>query len=191
MFRHSLGNQLELEILRSHHAPTLYALIDHNRAYLRRWMAWVDHTQEVEDIRKFIQTALGRFASGKGYELGVFYAGALIGVTGLHSVDSQNRKGALGYWIDEAHQGRGIITQACRAVIADAHEALALNRIEIRCASENSKSCAIPMRLGFEHEGRLRQMEWLYDHFVDHEVYGLVKESEGAKAVFSTEREQS
>ncbi len=191
MFRHSLGNQLELEILRFHHAPTLYALTDHNRAYLRRWMAWVDHTQEVADIRKFIQTALERFATGKGYELGVFYAGALIGVIGLHSVEPRDRKGSLGYWIDEAHQGRGIITQACRAVIADAFDAQSLNRIEIRCASENSKSCAIPVRLGFEHEGCLRQVEWLYDHFVDHDVYGLLKEIEGDKAVFSTEPERS
>jgi ribosomal-protein-serine acetyltransferase len=28
-------------------------------------------------------------------------------------------------------------------------------------------------RLGFVQEGTLRQIEWLYDHFVDHVVYAM------------------
>lgn len=28
--------------------------------------------------------------------------------------------------------------------------------------------------MGFKEEGRLRQVEWLYDHFVDHVIYGLL-----------------
>ncbi|HLR53575.1 MAG TPA: GNAT family protein, partial [Pseudogracilibacillus sp.] len=37
-------------------------------------------------------------------------------------------------------------------------------------------SSRIPERLGFQYEGRLRQAEWLYDDYVDHFVYGLLKE---------------
>ena len=60
-----------------------------------------------------------------------------------------------------------------------------LNRIEIRCASGNHRSRAIPVRLGLREEGLLRDAEWLYDHFVDHVVYAaLAKEwqVEGGRA---------
>jgi ribosomal-protein-serine acetyltransferase len=51
---------------------------------------------------------------------------------------------------------------------------LMLNKVEIRCATGNLKSCAIPQRLGFKQEGIIRQGEWLYDHFVDLNLYGLL-----------------
>jgi ribosomal-protein-serine acetyltransferase len=46
-----------------------------------------------------------------------------------------------------------------------------LHRLTITCATGNLRSRAIPPRLGFVHEGRQRDAEWLYDHFVDHEMY--------------------
>jgi|GEM_PF-3799316 len=41
-------------------------------------------------------------------------------------------------------------------------EVLALNRMVINCASENSRSRAIPERLDFTNEGTCRNAEWLY-----------------------------
>lgn len=66
------------------------------------------------------------------------------------------------------------MTNACQAVIDYCFNELNLKRIEIRVATENHKSLAIPERLGFEKEGCLRSVEWLYDHFVDHVVFGLI-----------------
>ena len=66
------------------------------------------------------------------------------------------------------------MTRGCRALIAHGFTELDLHRVEIRCAVDNLKSRAIPERLGFRREGQLREVEWLYDHFVDHVVYGLL-----------------
>ena len=68
------------------------------------------------------------------------------------------------------------MTKACQAVVNYCFNELELNRIEIRTATENVKSAAIPHRLGFEQEGHLQQAEWLYDKFVDHFVFGLIRE---------------
>jgi ribosomal-protein-serine acetyltransferase len=53
---------------------------------------------------------------------------------------------------------------------------LGLNRVEIRAAEFNTRSRAIPERLGFTQEGIIRQAEWLYDYYVDHVVYGMLSE---------------
>ena len=49
-----------------------------------------------------------------------------------------------------------------------------MNRIYIRCGTENRKSRAIPERLGFVHEGTQREAEWLYDHYTDLELYSVL-----------------
>ena len=63
---------------------------------------------------------------------------------------------------------------AVRAITNQAFKELKLNRIEIRCATGNKASQAIPKSLGFKEEGVMRQNEWLYDHFVDHIVFSVL-----------------
>jgi len=77
--------------------------------------------------------------------------------------------------VDAAHQGKGIVTACCRAVIAHAFMELKLHRIVIRCAVRNHRSRAIPERLGFSFEGVARQSEWLYNHFEDVAIYSLLQ----------------
>jgi ribosomal-protein-serine acetyltransferase len=60
------------------------------------------------------------------------------------------------------------------AVLAYCFNHLHLNRIELRCASENAGSMRVAERLGFSPEGLLRQDECLNGVFVDHYVYGLL-----------------
>ncbi len=67
------------------------------------------------------------------------------------------------------------MTQSCRALIAYAFDDLKFNKVEIHCATMNERSCAIPQRLGFTYEGTMRQTEWLYGHFLDLKLYGLLE----------------
>jgi len=92
-------------------------------------------------------------------------------VVGYNQIDWQNRIGSIGYWLAEAYQGKGLMTTSCKALIDYGFGVLNLNRLVIACATENKPSRAIPKRLGFFHEGATRDAEWLYDHFVDHEIY--------------------
>ena len=98
-----------------------------------------------------------------------------MGMIGFHAMDWVHRRTSIGYWLDERAQGRGLMTAACRTMTLHALAELKLHRVEIRCAPENHKSRGIPIRLGFSEEGRLREVEWLYDHFVDHVVYSMLE----------------
>lgn len=78
------------------------------------------------------------------------------------------------YWLTESEQGQGIMTEALRKIIEYTFEELKLHRIEITCAIENNRSSALPKKLGFTFEGIERESGWLYDHFVDLEIYSLL-----------------
>jgi ribosomal-protein-serine acetyltransferase len=67
-----------------------------------------------------------------------------------------------------------MLTKACKKLVTYAFIEYRLNRVEIHCAIGNTHSRAIPERLGFTQEGVLREAAWLYDHFVDHVVYGML-----------------
>lgn len=174
MFQRSLRDNSELRQLEKGHAPELFALTDCCRSYLREWLPWVDGTKEVKDTAAFIESAAQQFASNNGFQTGIWFRGKIAGCIGYHYVDWPNRKTSIGYWLGEEFQGRGLMTMACRALTDHALADLKLNRIEIGIATQNEKSRAIPQRLGFKEEGIRRQVEWLYDHFVDHMVYVML-----------------
>jgi len=163
-----------LQLLEEHHAVELFALVDHNRSYLREWLPWLDDNTSLDQTRVFIQGCLQQLATRNGFACGVRYREALAGVVGLHFIDWPNRRTSLGYWLGASYQGRGLITKSCGVLLDHLFTELGLNRVEIACAVGNTKSRAIPERLGFVLEGVLRQQEWLYDHFVDHAVYALL-----------------
>ena len=174
MFSYSLGDDAELRLLEEAHVYDLYRLTDANRDHLRQWLPWVDATRSAEETRSFVRIATQQFASNQGYECGIWWRGELAGTIGNHRIDWRNGATSIGYWLGEAYQGHGLMTRACQALIGHAFGTLQLHRVEIRVARGNLRSRAIPERLGFREEGILRDAEWLYDHYVDHVVYGLL-----------------
>lgn len=174
MFPHPIGGGVSLAVLEIRHAEELFRVVDENRAHLRCWLPWLDRNRSVDDTRAFIETTRAQLAANNGYSCAILVDGAIAGIIGQHGIDWANRSTSLGYWLAERHQGRGIMTAAVRAFVGHAFGELDLNRVEIRCATENHRSCAVPERLGFRHEGMIRDAEWLYDHYVDHHVYGLL-----------------
>lgn len=175
MFSAAIQPGVELRLLEERHAPALFTRVDGEREYLRRWMPWVDSRSSEADIAAFIRSALEQFADNRGFSAGIWVDGSLAGVITLHKVDWLNRKGEIGYWVAREFQGRGVMTDATRAVTEHALVELELNRVEIQCAVANSKSSAIPKRLGFTHEGILREAQLLHGSYQDLEVYSMLR----------------
>ena len=173
----TVSDRLRLDPLEISDADELFSLTEANRSYLQKWLPWLDTIGRVDDTRAFIRAAQLQIGRNNGAQLAIKSDGHIVGIVGHHQIDWRNRLTALGYWIGASYQGQGLVTASCGALIEHAFKELRLNRIEIRCAVDNQKSRAIPVRLCFKEEGFLHEAEWLYDHFVDHVVYAmLVKE---------------
>ena len=156
-------------------ADELFALVDASRMYLREWLPWVDASVSVEDTKAFVHAAQQQYTRGDGCQCCIRYKGKIVGIIGFHRVDLFHKQTDIGYWLAEEYQGRGIMTACCRALVDFAFREYKVHRVEIRAAVENQKSRAIPERLGFTHEGTLREAEWVNDHFVDGAVYAMLE----------------
>jgi ribosomal-protein-serine acetyltransferase len=176
MFTRSIGNGIELRLLDEGHAADLFAAVDRNRERLRRWLGWVEHTRSVEDCRSFARAARLQFDAREALHVGIWDNERLIGGAGCRTIDWANRSTSIGYWLEAAAEGRGIATRCCEALLDHFFGELRLRRVEIRCATGNTRSCAIPARLGFTREGVLRQAEWINDHFDDLVLWSILDE---------------
>ncbi|HUQ33243.1 MAG TPA: GNAT family N-acetyltransferase [Pyrinomonadaceae bacterium] len=170
MFSHRVDSHSELRTLEERHAELLFVLVEQNRERHPE----IPQLYSLEDARIYIKRDLALFAENKGLGIGIWYQGDLAGVVRYHEIDWTNRSTELGYWLGAAFEGKGLVTTACRVMIDHAFNELGLNRVVISCASENQRSRAIAVNLGFTQEGILRQSDWLKDGFVDQVVYGIL-----------------
>jgi ribosomal-protein-serine acetyltransferase len=182
MFRRTVAPGIEMCQFEPRDAETVFAMVERNREHLRQWLPWVDHSHSPEDIRQFILRVQAQFEADQGPNAGIWVEGVFSGNVGCHPISWANRNCSLGYWIDAAQQGKGVITRCCVAMLDYLFDEMRLHRVEIRCATGNTRSCAIPERLNFTREGLLRQSERVNDRWVDLVVWGMIEEQWRAAA---------
>ncbi len=176
IFHLTVNKDIEVSLLEEKHAPEMFALIEANRESLRQWLPWVDTTLTLDDSKMFIMRATDQFYGDTGIHCAVFYEGRMAGIIGCVKMDLGNRTCEIGYWLGDTYRGIGLMTAVCAAMLEYLFESMLLNRAEIRCAPENIKSVAVPIRLGFKKEGVVRQAAWLNDRFIDLAIYGMLAE---------------
>ncbi|MBC5995013.1 GNAT family N-acetyltransferase [Pontibacter cellulosilyticus] len=170
-----VSENLKLREVSVNDTSAVFKLIDSNREYLRKWLPFVDYTKAVSDTEAFIKSVT---AEGKISDLVfiVLYKGQHAGIIGFKSIDAVNLKLEVGYWLAENQQHRGIITRSCSALIKYAFEKMKMNRIQIKVGIGNTRSNAIPKKLGFTFEGIERDGELLSNgQFHNLEVYSLLR----------------
>ncbi len=159
-------------------AAELYALVRANPD-LEEWMPWAAE-QDLAATERFIAAAEEQLRDGNGFQAAIEPEEEIVGVVGLHTIDWVNRNTSIGYWLAAGARGRGLMTNAVRALLDHAFHTLELHRIEIHCAPENRPSRAIPERLGFREEAHLRETELVGGRYLDSVVYGMLAEEWGS-----------
>lgn len=175
MFFREIDPELKLSLSIPQYAEELFELTHKNRDFLKQWLPWLNNVQAISDTKEFIKSQLLRFQKAEALHITIFYQDRIAGVVGYNQIDRINNIGHIGYWLGQEYNGKGIMTKSVRELIEIGHSYYSLHRFDIRCAVKNSRSRAIPERLGFKNEGIIRQAEKVYDNYFDHVVYGLLK----------------
>jgi len=145
--------------------------------HLKPWMAWAHDEPLPLDLRaRAVQRFRGRFDLGEDYVYGIFNPEEtrLIGGTGLHK-RLGDRELEIGYWIHKDQINQGFVTEAASALTKVAFEICRVHRVEIHCDPGNFASAAVPRKLGYTHEGTLRQKTPFLDRWSDSIVWGMLE----------------
>lgn len=147
LFEIIIDNNLSLVIPHLAKAPEIFSLIDKDRDHLRTWLPWVDSTTTEEDTLNNLAERMEGFKQKKQASFYGTLHGEFVASVGFISLN--NGAGEIGYWLLSNYSGRGLMTSFVRKCIEYGFEKLNLNKIVIKCAEGNSKSAAIPKKLGF------------------------------------------
>jgi ribosomal-protein-serine acetyltransferase len=183
MFSRTVAPGIEIRLFELKDAEPVFASLERNRAYLREWLPWVDFTASPDDLRRFIVRVHEQFSSSRGPQCGIWIDGAFSGSIGCHPIDWPNRNCSIGYWIEERHRGQGIVMHCCESFLDYLFDELGLHRVTIHCGVANTRSCAIPERLGFTREGIIRDGEWVNDRWLDLVAWGMLEHDWRARRV--------
>jgi len=118
------------------------------------------------------------FKENRGIRWGIARKGSdeLIGTCGYYDWNKTSRRAEMGYDLEPAHWGEGMMTEALRAILRYGFEEIGLNRVQAIIDSENVRSIKLVERLGLKKEGILRQNSYFRGRFRDEICFSLLKE---------------
>lgn len=168
-----LGEDIALRALRVSDASSIFRIFDSEREFMGRWLPFVAVTTKPEHTEAAVKILS---SDVKNPTFVILYRGKLVGMVGFKSTSAVNCRTEIGYWLSEEFNGRGIVTQAVNRLCHFAFDEMKMNRVEIKCAVENTRSSNIPKRLNFIFEGVERCGERMADGgYADIEVYSKLR----------------
>ena len=171
----TVDNQLRLSIICLSDAREIFKVVDENRIYLRKTLPWLDEVNSLDEQISYISHCISDYELHKGIMYSILFDGDIIGTMGLNSIDYENRSCAVGYWVSEEFAGKGIATRCCSRLIDHCFDDLNLHRFVLEASIENIASCRVAEKLGLRLEGVTKDREWLYDRFLDANLYAVTK----------------
>ncbi|MGE3465918.1 MAG: GNAT family N-acetyltransferase [Pyrinomonadaceae bacterium] len=171
----SVDDEVVLRRVRPDEAEKVFETVIRNTERLLDFMHWMTRDYSLTMAEEFVERSKEAAEKGESLSLGIFRGETFIGVIGFVGFDRSVRKTEIGYWIDGDEEGKGIVSRATRSLIDLAFDEFSINRIEIRCATSNPRSAAVPRRFGFTEEARLRQSEIRNGVLQDFNVFGLLR----------------
>lgn len=100
-----------------------------------------------------------------------------IGSCGLFNVDRRSQHAEIGIVIgDKAYWDKGLGTDVMRTMLRHGFETLNLHRIYLRVFETNPRAIRVYEKIGFTHEGRLRQHHYLEGRYVDELMMAMLRD---------------
>lgn len=137
----------------------------------------IDYPFTITDARRWVQShvAAWNVRHSLHWAISALVDNTLIGYTGLHHIDQDNRQAQLSFWIGCGAERRGYATEAVQAALAFAFATLEMNRVCAFRLGRDLFASRILTEVGLRDEGLLRQRVFKWDHFEDVVVAGILR----------------
>jgi [ribosomal protein S5]-alanine N-acetyltransferase len=114
---------------------------------------------------------------GTGFAYGIFVGGAFAGEINLSIVQrGPFQSSYVGYWIDEACAGQGLMPEAVVCMCRSAFEDIGLHRVQISIIPRNTASRRVVEKLGIRDEGTAERYLEIAGVWEDHIRYAITVE---------------
>jgi len=165
---------LSLHAAHERFVSPLHQLVLSNRQWLQHSLNWPQFVGGEDDTRQNLLS--NRMLHQRGYAkvFMIVQDDDVVGVLSFNAIEPLNKTGYIGYWLDEAHQGQGIITRCLQAFMHYYAQQGEVRRFVIKCRVENERSNQVALRNGFLLEGCLKQAEFLNGHYHDQNLYARI-----------------
>lgn len=170
---------IEIRPITKDDAIPFYELIEKNRQRLTMYFPkTLKHIRDLDSTRQFIDLKMNEAAKKEGYWFLVISKKdrSMIGSLVIKDLDLTVPKCELAYFIDEAHEGKGITSKATQWLVNYCFEELGMVKIFVRVNPANEGSKRVALKNGFVKEGYMKK-EYRngYGELTDVEHYGLAR----------------
>lgn len=148
-----VNDLLVLEQLSPSDAGKVFSLVESSRTELQEYLPWVEHTNTPDDTETFILKTLNDRKTGESYHYGMLFDDELVGHISLMHVDVKTEP-EIGYWIATKAAGKGITSEAVKALTAFGLETLGLDNIVIKAEPSNVASNKVAKKCGYIYDGQ-------------------------------------
>ena len=150
-----------------------------NAAWLGRWDATAPARSQAQprSFNSMVRQMRSEARAGRQLPFMVEHDGHFVGqVTVSNVVRGSAQFASIGYWVDEAYAGLGIIPHAVAMAIDHCFGQVGLHRIEVAIRPENTSSLRVVEKLGINEIGFAPRFLHIDGDWRDHRLFAITKE---------------
>jgi [ribosomal protein S5]-alanine N-acetyltransferase len=142
-----------------------------------KYVTWDAH-KTLKDTETFVNFVLNQYKAHKvsPWAIEEKETGTFIGTIDFVWWKPVHNMAEIGYVISPDYWGKGITTEAAKAIIQFGFEQMDLVRIQARCLVENIASQRVMEKVGMSYEGTHRKSMFLKGKHYDLKMYAILKE---------------
>lgn len=167
-----------LTVLTPERADLMLDFYLRNRTHLQAWEPARDESfYTLDHWRLRLRDGYSQFFDGSALQLVALDSKGervLATCNFTHIVMGMFKACHLGYAVDKAHEGQGLMQEVVAAAIEHLFRELGLHRIMASYMPANERSGALLARLGFEREGYARDYLMINGRWEDHVLTALI-----------------
>ncbi|SER40925.1 GNAT family N-acetyltransferase [Natrinema salaciae] len=119
----------------------------------------------------------------RDYQFVIATADSRVGYISIHDVSYTHGTAAISYWVAPEKQGQGHATEAIQLLVQYAFDQLRLHKLRADVREFNNPSRRVLEKIGFKHEGVLRESRYVDGEYWHRHRYGVLRHEWDATTV--------